>query len=261
MHHPHLEIAIMATQKAGEVLLAESGNTTYTTKTDGSPITHADIHSHQILSSCLAKTSIEIFSEESDSSITGHAPTAWIIDPLDGTKGFISGSGDYCIMVALLESNSPTLSVIYFPHLDILYYAVRGKGAWKIHQGIHTPCQVPPQPAAPLRCVRSVNHVTPPMLAVIDAIGATTIPKGSIGMKTKYLLEGDADFFFSFGSFPEWDVCAADLLIHEAGGVMRQGDGNAITYGTGTTRGLIASHPLCQDILIDTMKKIQNEVI
>lgn len=252
-----LKIATTAAREAGAEILRLYETTEFETKLDGSPVTIADTNANKIIISYLEKTDILILSEESDGVPLPYPEKIWIIDPLDGTKDFIKKNGDFSVMLGLLVNGTPALGVVYVPVRETLYYAVRGAGAFKVHNGTTTPLKVSDREAVGLRCIRSVNHFTPRMGAVTEKLSATLHPHGSIGIKAGLLSEDAGDFFFSWGNLGEWDVCAPEIITREAGGRVTDINGNALSYGTPDHRlehGIVFSNTKCHDKLLDAIR-------
>jgi 3'(2'), 5'-bisphosphate nucleotidase len=156
----------------------------------------------------------------------------WVIDPIDGTIGFVKKTGDFAVMIALLENGRPTLGVVYSPSNDTLYYAEKGMGAFMEKDGTTTRLAVSTRDTQELRVLRSVNHFTPTMQAVTSILQANPVPQGSVGLKAGKLAEAEGDFFFSEGALGEWDVCAPEIIASEAGGLVTDFDYQPLFYGT-----------------------------
>lgn len=225
-----LHDAIHAAKEAGRRVMEQYAHTvSIEIKSDGSPLTEADTEASACITAYLEKTKIPVLSEE---ALTIHPPyptTLWIIDPLDGTKGFIKKTGDFAVMIGLLEHGKPTLGVVYIPVTDTLYYAQKGHGSFMEKHGAVAPLTVSTQ-TEHLRFIRSINHFSPQMAALGEALNATLMPMGSIGIKAGMLAEGHGDFFASWGQFGIWDVCATQIIVEEAGGIVTDIDGNQLQY-------------------------------
>ena len=136
-------------------------------KTDGSPVTRADMASHNEIISGLKSLKPEyyIVSEEdgkNHAEMNGRTPSVyWLIDPLDGTKEFLKENGEYTVNIALVKQGKPVLGVIYAPELDSMYFAAQGYGAWK-RIGTSTAVQLKGQGSTnPVTAVVSRSHPSP----------------------------------------------------------------------------------------------------
>ncbi len=254
-----LEVAIVAATTAGKEIMQLYTETDFETKTDGSPVTLADTRSNTILIEHLLETGIPILSEESEGISTPYPERLWIIDPLDGTKDFLKKNGDFCVMIGLLEEGRPVLGVVYAPAYDVLYYAEKGVGAFKVQNGITTKLVQSPSTHNHLRFVCSVNHFTPHMEAVTTILSAEKTPRGSIGIKSSVVAENNGEFFFSSGNLGEWDVCAPEIILCEAGGIVTDCEGNPLLYGNSDHRvqnGILFSKPQCHEEVLRAIESV-----
>ncbi len=248
--------AILAAKEAGDEIMKHYAVTDFETKADGSPVTIADTRSNKILTEHLASTGIAILSEESVGIPLPYPEHLWIIDPLDGTKDFIKKNGDFSVMVGLIENGRPVLGVVYAPAHKTLYYAVKGDGAFVERDGIIKKLAVSERSEKDLRLIRSVNHFTPRMEAVGEKLSATFHPHGSIGIKAGLVGEDLGDFFFSWGNLGEWDVCAPEIILIEAGGTVTDCFGNLLSYGTTDHKiehGLVFSNGACHSRVLEAI--------
>jgi 3'(2'),5'-bisphosphate nucleotidase len=193
-------------------------------KADSSPVTAADRAAHAVIAGELARwdPAIPIVSEEG--SIPAAAVRAswtrfWLVDPLDGTKEFIGGNGEFTVNIALIEDGVPTLGVVAAPARGLVYYAGSGLGAWK-RSAAGPPSRVtsrPPLPGHALRVVESRSHPSPELESYLATIPvAERIAIGS-SLKLCLVAEGAADVYPRFGPTMEWDVAAGDCVFRNSG--------------------------------------------
>jgi 3'(2'), 5'-bisphosphate nucleotidase len=206
-------------------------------KADDSPITRADRSAHEILCAGLQRLTpdIPVLSEE---STHGHAPGVrhgwpqyWLIDPLDGTKEFISRNGEFTVNVALISGHRPVLGVVSAPVLDVVYYGGDGVGAW-IARGADAgkSIRVRRPAATPLIVVGSRSHRGDSLDSVLARVGPHEMrPMGS-SLKICLVAEGSADFYPRLGPTSEWDTAAAQAVVEAAGGVVTTLDGRPLRY-------------------------------
>jgi 3'(2'), 5'-bisphosphate nucleotidase len=133
----HLHSAITAALEAGKAILEiyQSGVFDVQVKGDNSPLTKADLASHQKIVAYLEKTNIPILSEEGKAIPYTERKgwkQLWIVDPIDGTKEFIKRNGEFTVNIALIENNQPSIGVIFVPVTKDLYFSTREKGAFKL---------------------------------------------------------------------------------------------------------------------------------
>jgi len=205
-------------------------------KSDESPITRADRAAHEILAARLGRIapSIPVLSEEAeachDRAVRGTWTQLWLVDPLDGTKEFISRNGEFTVNVALVRDHRPVLGVVAAPALGLTYYATEGGGAFRRKDGGPAePIRVRPA-ADPLVVVGSRSHRGDSLDAVLARLGAHELrPMGS-ALKICLVAEGSADFYPRLGLTSEWDTAAAQAVLEIAGGALTRLDGSPLRY-------------------------------
>lgn len=207
-------------------------------KADGSPVTEADRAAEAVIEAGLARLAphIPMVGEEANSA--GRIPDIrggpfWLVDPLDGTKDFVRGVGEYTVNIALIEGGVPTLGVIYAPVDDIAYRGLVGGVASKITPDRAVqPISVRSIPTAGLTIVTSRSHRDP--TAFNKRLNGVTVsetrPVGS-SLKLCLLAEGAADLYPRHGPTMEWDIAAGHAIVVAAGGHLTQLDGEPFTYG------------------------------
>lgn len=206
-------------------------------KRDGSPLTQADLVSHNIVVEGLARLTPEwpVISEESQEvPFARRQPWQifWLVDPLDGTKEFLRRSGEFTVNIALIENNRPLLGVVYAPAIGLLYYAAKGAGAWRVHNAAPSRIQVAPPPNGTMRMVTSRSHRSDEENLSRFTSGAERCEQIVMGSSLKFCLvaEGAADVYPRLGPTMEWDIAAAHCIVEEAGGTLLDLDENPISY-------------------------------
>jgi 3'(2'), 5'-bisphosphate nucleotidase len=198
-------------------------------KADHSPLTQADLASHQILETglgrlephwpVLSEESVEVPFEERKS--WRHF---WMIDPLDGTKEFLHRTGEFTVNIALIEDGRPILGVVYAPVIDKLYFAARGAGSYRTEGSVTSPINVAPATKGSPRFVVSRSHASE-----LETRGCESRVMGS-SLKFCLIAEGAADVYPRNGPTMEWDTAAAQCILEEAGGSVTDLEGNTIKY-------------------------------
>lgn len=252
-----LALARDVAYKAGDAVLTHYGTDTYELKDDLSPITLADQAAHNIIFNLLSQTHIPILSEEGDTVTLPYPDRLWIVDPLDGTKGFLKKTDDFSIMIGLVEYGRPVLGVVYAPMHRRMYTALRGEGTTiETTEGV-TKARVSDRMTPHLRGIVSVNHITPYMHTVCQSLKVTeTIAIGSVGIKAGCIASDQADFYTNRGNLGEWDVCAPEIILTEAGGIVTDTEGALLTYGTDNNRierGVVFSNGACHERVIEAL--------
>jgi 3'(2'), 5'-bisphosphate nucleotidase len=166
----------------------------------------------------------------------------WVVDPLDGTKDFIDQTGDFGIMIGLVENGKPVLGMVYRPEKDVMYYALAGRGAFK-KEGESKPKRIR---VSSRNCfedmilLTSRFHASNTTTKAAESLGIkNTLTKGSAGLKICSIAEGDADVNINPSNKTwEWDVCAADIILSEAGGKLTDVFENEFTYNKEDPRNL-----------------------
>ena len=229
--------------EAGAVTLDyfdEAGYQGADVKGDGSPVTLADQKAEEIIEAALkeATPDVPFVGEESVSGgarpdLSG-AESFWLVDPLDGTKEFISGSGDYTVNIALIRGGMPVLGVVYAPVKGELF-AAHGEGTairWMEDTEKDKPIAVRRPPKEGLTVVASKSHGSGEKLdAYLAQYKVQKLIKRGSSLKICAVAAGKADLYPRFGPTCEWDTAAAHAVLLGAGGVLTDEAGTPLTYG------------------------------
>jgi 3'(2'), 5'-bisphosphate nucleotidase len=193
-------------------------------KDDKSPVTLADEVAHGILVEGLRRLdpSTPVVSEEAaadDFQTRRTWQRFWLVDPLDGTKEFIKRRAEFTVNVALIEDGEPVLGVVEAPALDLVYWAVKGGGAWREQNGGEPEriYSTPPAPGAPLTVVESLSHPSPELEDYLKTIPVAKRVKAGSSLKFCWVAEGKADIYPRLGPTMEWDVAAGDCVYRQSG--------------------------------------------
>ena len=193
-----------------------------------SPVSDADIAVDVLLRERLTGNNKPIgwLSEESvDDPARLDARYVWIVDPIDGTRAYIAGLPDWAVSAALVENGRPVAGCLYAPVSDEFFFAVAGQGATRNGAAIAvSPGAALAQAriAAPRRLLDRLQAIAPPF---------AVMPRThSLALRLARVAEGTFDAGIAGGSSHDWDLAAADLLVHEAGGALTSFAGVAVTY-------------------------------
>jgi 3'(2'), 5'-bisphosphate nucleotidase len=204
-------------------------------KAPGSPVTDADLASHDVIVAGLRALTPEVpvLSEESASvayAVRREWPAFWLVDPLDGTKEFISRNGEFTVNIALVDGRQPVLGVVHAPAVGATYFAAKGVGAFKAEAGAPRPIGAGTERAPRLRVVASRSHSGPETEAFLARLGA--VDRVSMGSSLKLCLvaEGQAHLYPRFGPTMEWDTAAAQCVVEIAGGAVTDLGGRPLVY-------------------------------
>jgi 3'(2'), 5'-bisphosphate nucleotidase len=191
-------------------------------KDDGSPVTAADRAAHAVIEARLAAWDADVPIVSEERSVPDFAERAawrrwWLVDPLDGTKEFIAGNGEFTINIALIEDGEPTLGVIVAPALNVAYFAGRALGSWRLADGARAVRLAPSvEPPHRLRIVESRSHPSARLEAFVASLG--TVERIRLGSSLKFcrVAEGTADVYARLAPVREWDVAAGDCIYRNA---------------------------------------------
>lgn len=238
-HNPGqlLEQIIVAARRAGAAIL-EIYATDFSVrgKQDASPVTEADEKAEVVILAELAKIApgIPVISEEAAAAgrIPKVADRFWLVDPLDGTKEFISRNGEFTVNIALIENGQPALGVVLAPALNRLFAGIVGEGAFVEDAGVRRKIRCRRVPAEGLTVVSSRSHGD---AAALDAFlagrkVAASVNAGS-SLKLCLVAAGEADLYPRLGRTMEWDIAAGHAVLSAAGGHVKTLEGNELRYG------------------------------
>ncbi len=232
-----LEDLIGLARVAGEEVLAVyRAGATAETKHDGSPVTEADRRSQAVICAALERLTPEVpivAEEEGRSEHPAELPACfWLVDPLDGTKEFLSRNGEFTINIALIEDGTPALGVILAPALNRLFAASAGSGALVEDKEGRRAISTRDLPAEGPTVLSSRSHGDPEALrrCLGDRSVAASITAGS-SLKFCLIAAGEADLYPRFGRTMEWDTAAGDAILRAAGGTVTDLEGKPLCYG------------------------------
>lgn len=230
-----IDVAEQAARAAGRAALEHYGTASAQSKDDESPVTVADHAANAIIIAALrsAFPGDAILSEESRDSLERlSAKRVWIVDPLDGTKEFLARNGEFSVMIGLVEAGRPILGVVYLPDGDVLYSAAHGGGAWVEREGRRDRLKAGEVDPANVRMVGSRSHPDPLVTRIQERLDITAVePCGSVGVKCSRIAEGRGDLYVHPVPYlKEWDTCAPEVLLREAGGHVSDCLGEPLRY-------------------------------
>jgi 3'(2'), 5'-bisphosphate nucleotidase len=230
---------VKLTQQAGDAILSVySEQFEVTHKTDQSPLTVADLRSHEIISKGLLALTpdLPVLSEEAaDISFEQRQKWAryWLVDPLDGTKEFVSRNGEFTVNIALIDDHVPVLGVVHVPVTSTTYTGAVGVGAFKQVDGqTPQPLRVRSPADSPLRIVGSRSHRGDTLDQYLPKLAPYELVAVGSSLKFCFVAEGSADFYPRFGPTSEWDTAAAQAVVEAAGGQVVKTNGERLRYNT-----------------------------
>lgn len=223
-----MKMVVSLAEKAGKAIMEvySSGSNETTYKEGGSPLTAADLASHNIILKELNEETPEIpvLSEESKDvpyEIRKSWKSFWLVDPLDGTKEFIKRNGEFTVNIALINEGETVLGVVHVPVTGVTYSASKGKGAFKKtgkDDGNSSEIRVSDYNKDKLKVVASRSHGNKLTDQLEKKVGnADFISMGS-SLKLCLVAEGTAHLYPRLGPTMEWDTAAAQCVVESAGG-------------------------------------------
>lgn len=240
------DLLYAACKAAGEVVLdyyAAAETVEITRKADNSPLTQADIASHDFLSHSLAALSprLPIVSEESDPRhfIVPDGARYWLIDPLDGTREFIERTGEFTINIALIEGDKSIFGAVYAPVSQQYFCGGRGIAPMIVDRGDKRLLACRPLGDDIVAAV-SRRRAKPALdflasSSLVAESGVSTVTLGS-ALKLTQIAAGLADIYPCLGPTGEWDSAAGQAIVEAAGGAVVDLQGQPLRYGRNPDR-------------------------
>jgi 3'(2'), 5'-bisphosphate nucleotidase len=283
MYREELETAIELSQLAAKAIMeyysrGVVAETKYSSGDFAEPVTEADRKASKLITGQLAKAfpSDAILSEEETDDLDKRigSKRVWIIDPIDGTQGFIKRDGDFSIQIGLVENGRPVLGVVNLPAHNLIYFAAKGEGAFKKStkslsdaasemvkndfegQRIHVRSQ---SDFHKMILAVSRNHRSPKIDIILQGLGLSReLRRGSVGLKIGLIADSECDAYIHLGSRTKlWDICAPEAILNEAGGILTDLWGNRIQYDIADLRnhnGIIAASGAAHAKLLDAIQ-------
>jgi 3'(2'), 5'-bisphosphate nucleotidase len=230
--------------RAGSAILAVNRRTMASRgKADGSPVTEADLAADRVIAEGLARLLPEVETLSEERSHLARLPATssfFLIDPLDGTKEFLAGRGEFTVNLALVTDGAPLLGIVGAPALGLIWRGLVGRGAERLTmtgeaapmaQPIHT--RSFPPPGSPWIAAVSRSHGDGRTEAFIDSRPDAVRQVAGSAVKFCRVAEGGADIYPRLSPTCEWDVAAGHAVVTAAGGKVTDSTGAALRFGAG----------------------------
>lgn len=224
-------------RRAGEAILRiYEGEIETRAKADRSPVTAADEAAEAIILEALSRLTPEIPVVAEEAVAAGCLPQVgsgpfWLVDPLDGTREFLSRNGEFTVNIALVHDRRPVVGIVLAPALGVAWAGRHGKGAQRIDAKGTSAIRVRKADRQRLVAVASRSHRDPETDAWLCRHRiADTVSAGS-SLKFCTLAEGRADVYPRFGPTMEWDTAAGQAVLEAAGGSVTTVEGEPLLYG------------------------------
>ena len=236
-----LAVLRLIAERAGKIVLAHyvEQEIAQREKEDSSPVTDADVESEAFILQALATITpdVPVISEEASAASglpQGQVPPRfWLVDPLDGTKEFLSRNGEFTVNVGLIENGRPVAGVVHAPALAMTW-AGAGPGSATFSETDQRPMGIATRalPAAGATVLASRRHGDNAELeAFLARYKVAELKNAGSSLKFCLLANGKADLYPRFGRTMEWDTAAGHAVLLAAGGRVETADGQPLTYG------------------------------
>lgn len=211
-------------------------------KGDASPVCDADEQAEAFILAGLSRAlpGVPVVAEEAVSrgEATAHDGSFILVDPVDGTREFLSRNGEFTVNLALIVDGVPCAGAVYAPAVERLWVAGHTAARCKVAAGAPLPSrgrweaiEARAAPASGLVALASRSHADPETLAFLDQLPTTECRTAGSSLKFCLIAEGEADVYPRFGPTMEWDTAAGDAVLRAAGGRVVCGKGQPLVYG------------------------------
>jgi 3'(2'), 5'-bisphosphate nucleotidase len=257
----HIQPVIHLLREAGAQIMEyyTKGEYHYDSKHDHSPVTSADLDSDKLITEGLNHffPDIPVVSEESgahDYDVRKHSKILWLLDPLDGTREFMTRTGDFSINLALIENQKPVLGFVYLPVTEEIYVGISGHGSYMLNSfGEKTSLTVNKFSlnSPGIRMIKSRHQTDTKTDEYISSFDKPDIQEMGGALKFLSIARGDADYYPRMSHIMEWDIAAGQVIIEEAGGkLVDMESGLPLTYNKPALKCpyFIASGQISEDV-------------
>ena len=234
-------------------------------------VTAADREANELIVARLGKEFSHdgiLAEESSDTEERLGKERVWLIDPMDGTKNFIQRDGDFAVQIGLAVSGEAVAGVVYQPVRNVLYRAARGGGAWLEEEGEDARRMTVSARTKPGEMVlaSSRSHRSPRMERVVSAFGfKDEMRRGSVGVKIGLIAEQKADLYLHLSpSTKQWDTCAPEIILAEAGGRLTDLFGQPLRYNAlriDNQNGVVATNGVAHEMVIENLTPLLREFV
>ncbi len=237
------KLLYLAQLAAREIMAVYASDFAVRAKADLSPVTEADAMAEKVILAGLKELwpNVPVLAEEAAAS--GDVPSVgsrfFLVDPLDGTKEFLSRNGEFTVNIALIDKGRPVMGVVYAPATEQMFWGetVVGAGLAKVSPQAPladvkwTAIHVRSAPPEGLTVVASRSHMDANTTSYLDACKVKSLKSAGSSLKFCLVAKGDADLYPRFGRTMEWDTGAGQAVLEAAGGKVCNIDGTPLRYG------------------------------
>ena len=274
MLQTELKTAIDSALLAGKAILKHYAEDFETEEKIGAdnysePVTVADREASRLivdrLSAAFPDDGILSEEEKDDTELRMSKRRVWIIDPIDGTAGFVKKDGDFGVQIGLAEEGEPVLGDVYLPFHDRLSYAVKGEGSFTVNGDEPVRMRTSNINALPeMKLAMSRNHPSSKMAHIIEHFAFhNTVRRGSVGLKIGLIADRSCDIYMHPGPRTKlWDTCAPQIILEEAGGCFTDLFGGEIRYDRADLQnhnGILATNGVVHEFIVEHLKPLLAE--
>jgi 3'(2'), 5'-bisphosphate nucleotidase len=274
MYERELDVALGLAREAGAAILSYYDSPLHIERKldadeHAEPVTQADRAANELIVQGLRSEFPDdgILAEESiDTERRLSKRRVWMVDPLDGTNGFIARDGDFAVQIGLAVEGKSVLGVVYQPLPDVLYRAIEGEGAWIERKGFERErARVSNESEIErMRLAASRTHRSPRMNQVMETLGLKEeVRRGSVGVKVGLIIEQQSDVYIHLSPrTKQWDTCAPEVILREAGGRFSDLFGEPLGYNqvdVQNRNGLVASNGAAHARIIEKLAPLLKE--
>ena len=267
MYDAELEIALRAARRASQHLMQEYDAFVVIPDAPANITTDADRQSQEIILQTLKQAfpGDALCAEENTATLEGATSggeRTWIVDPIDGTRGFARKNGEFSVMIGFVEKGQIGIGVVCQPAVGRMTYAVRGQGCWRLDGADTVPqrCQVTDRATLTQATLTQSRSRDPNKRSRwLEAIQPAQIVESySAGIKLALIARGEADIYLNdYEAFHDWDICAGHILVLEAGGEVTGTGGQVLQYGlpgAWQKNGLVATNGWLQQATLQSIR-------
>ena len=274
MYEKELEIAQAIARKAGGLILEYYAKEIIAEEKLGvdnfyEPVTEADRMASRVIVDALSEAFPDdavLSEEEKDDPLARLTKKrAWIIDPIDGTAGFVLKDGDFAVHIGVAEGGEPVAGIVYLPNFDVMYFASKGRGTFVVRDGETIKLSVSKKDRfAQMKLAVTRHHWSNRMNRVIKEFGFRNhCRRGSVGLKIGLIAEGKCDIYIHLSPRTKlWDICAPQIILEEAGGKLTDIFGSRARYDIEDLQnhnGILASNGVAHDEAVKRLRPILTE--
>lgn len=261
------DVAMEAARRAGEVILTHYQEFQVIPDAPADISTAADKASQEVILQTIKESFPQdaLSAEETTESlaeVSNVGERLWIVDPIDGSRGFARKNGEFSVMIGFIAESIIQIGVVLEPALPRLTYAIHGQGCWCVDgpEGSPRQCQVTTTGNLSEALLTQSHSKGEPMESwTVTKLGVPNVKESySAGIKLAMVARGEADLYIAdYTRFRDWDICAGQILVEEAGGKVSGLAGQTLTYGSPDAlqaHGLLATNGTLHD---STLAKLQ----